>query len=114
MKTNKFTPKESLELIDQVIQQAKNRFEENGFAFILWGSAVALCCFAQAYLLHIGRGPQSWYPYLLLPLLSIYTMVCYAKKNIKKYNPLNRISSRLTIFTGINIMIIAFGFSNVL
>ena len=41
-------------------------------------------------------------------------MVYYAKKNIKKYNPLNRISSRLTIFTGINIMIIAFGFSNVL
>ena len=28
MKTNEFTPKESLELIDQVIQQAKNRFEE--------------------------------------------------------------------------------------
>ena len=112
MKSQEFTPKESLELIDQVIKEAKNRFEENGFTFILWGGAVALCCFAQAYLLHTGMGAQSWYPYLLLPLLSIYTMVHEAKKHAKKYNPLNRISSRLWIFTGFNIMIVAFGFSN--
>ena len=29
MKSQEFTPKESLELIDQVIKDAKNRFEEN-------------------------------------------------------------------------------------
>ena len=53
MKSQEFTPKESFELIDQVIKEAKNRFEENGFAFILWGSLVAVCCFAQAYLIHL-------------------------------------------------------------
>lgn len=112
MKSKEFTPEESFELIDQIIKQAKHRFEENGFAFILWGAAIALCSFAQTYLIHIGSGPQSWYPYLLLPLLSIFTMVYYAKKHTKKRNPLNQISSRLWSFTGFNIMIIAFGFSS--
>lgn len=112
MKTNEFTPKESLELIDQVIQQAKNRFEENGFAFILWGMLIALCCFTQAYLIHIGMGAQSWYPYLIMPLASVFTIMYYAKKRDYERNALKRVSSRLWLFTGINIMIIAFGFSN--
>ena len=112
MKTNEFTPKESLELIDQVIQQAKNRFEENGFAFILWGTLIALCCFTQAYLIHIGMGAQRWYPYLIMPLASVFTIMYYAKKRDYERNALKRVSFRLWLFTGINIMIIAFGFSN--
>ena len=111
MKTKEFTPEESFELINQVINQAKNRFEENGFAFILWGALTAFCCFSQAYLLYIGLGAQSWYPYLVMPLASIFTIVYYSKKDSKSCNPLNVISSRLWMFTGFNIMILAFGFS---
>ena len=114
MKSKEFTPKESFELINQVINQAKSRFEENGFAFMLWGGAIALCCFGQSYLLHNGMGPQSWYPYLFLPLLSIYTMFYNSRKHSSQHNPLNRISSRLWIFTGFNILIIAFGFNGFL
>ena len=91
----------------QFINQAKNRFEENGFAFILWGALTAFCCFSQAYLIHIGLGAQSWYPYLIMPLATIFTVVYYSKSS----NPLNVISSRLWMFTGFNIMILAFGFS---
>ena len=112
MKTPDFTPEESLALIDAVIKEAKNRFEENGFAFILWGIVTALCCFAQAYLIHIGRGAQSWYPYLIIPLVSVFTLVLCARKKENTKNPLKRVSSRLWLFTGINITIIAFGFSN--
>ena len=111
MKTKEFTAEESFALIDQVIQRAKNRFEENGFTFILWGGTIALCCFAQAYLMNTGREAQSWFPYLLLPLLSIYTIV-YEVKKAKKHNPLNQISSRLWLFTGINIIVVSFGFWN--
>jgi hypothetical protein len=107
MKTKEFTPGHSFELINQVINQAKNRFEENGFAFILWGALTAFCCFSQAYLIHIGLGAQSWYPYLIMPLATIFTVVYYSKSS----NPLNVISSRLWMFTGFNIMILAFGFS---
>ena len=111
MKTKEFTPGHSFELINQVINQAKNRFEENGFAFILWGALTAFCCFSQAYLIHIGLGAQSWYPYLIMPLATIFTVVYYSKKDSKSSNPLNVISSRLWMFMGFNIMILAFGFS---
>ena len=114
MKTKEFTPEHSFELINQVINQAKNRFEENGFAFILWGALIAFCCFSQAYLLHIGLGKQSWYPYLIMPLASIYTIYYYAKKEAYKHNPLKLVSSRLWLFTGVNIMLVAFGFSSAL
>ena len=40
MKTKEFTPEESFVLIRQAIERAKNRFEENGFAFILWGTVI--------------------------------------------------------------------------
>ena len=48
MKTTNFSPDESFEIIESVIKQAKTRFEENGFAFILWGIIVPICCFSQA------------------------------------------------------------------
>lgn len=111
MKTKEFTPEHSFELINQVINQAKNRFEENGSVLILWGALTAFCCFSQAYLINIGLGTQSWYPYLIMPLASIFTIVYYSKKDSKSCNPLNVISSRLWMFTGFNIMILAFGFS---
>jgi hypothetical protein len=45
MKTKEFTPEHSFELINQVINQAKNRFEENGFAFICMGSTYCFLLF---------------------------------------------------------------------
>ena len=57
-------------------------------------------------------GAQSWYPYLIMPLASVFTIMYYAKKRDYERNALKRVSSRLWLFTGINIMIIAFGFSN--
>lgn len=37
MQPENFSPKESLQLIDSMINQAKNRFSENGFLYLLWG-----------------------------------------------------------------------------
>ncbi len=114
MKTNTFTPEKSFELIDQAIKDARNQFEKSGFAFILWGAAIALCCFAQFYLLQMERHQQSWYPYVLLPLLGIFAYLYYNKKKEKSHNLLSRISSTLWVVTGLNISIVAFGFNGYL
>ena len=37
MQPESFSPKDSLLLIDRMINQAKNRFNENGFLYLLWG-----------------------------------------------------------------------------
>lgn len=114
MKTNEFTPQESFKLINQVIKEAKNRFEQNGSAFILWGLLIPLSSFSQAYLIYNDYYSISWYPYLILPLAMIYTIYYYNKKAPSKHNHFKLISSRLWLFTGFNIMIVAFGFSTVL
>ena len=114
MKTTNFSPDESFEIIESVIKQAKTRFEENGFAFILWGIIVPIYCFSQAYLIAIGKGAISWYPYLIMPLVSMISIIYYVKKKNFKQNPLKLVSSRLWLFTGVNIMIIAFGFNSYL
>ncbi len=43
MQSDNFSPKESLQLIDSMISQAKNRFTENGFLYLLWGWVIFAC-----------------------------------------------------------------------
>lgn len=43
MRSENFSPKDSLQLIDSMISQAKNRFTENGFLYLLWGWVVFVC-----------------------------------------------------------------------
>jgi hypothetical protein len=42
MQSENFSPKDSLLLIDSMINQAKNRFTENGFLYLLWGWVILL------------------------------------------------------------------------
>ena len=43
MQPEKFSPKDSLQLIDSMINQAKNRVTENGFLYLLWGWVIFVC-----------------------------------------------------------------------
>ncbi len=43
MQPEKFSPKDSLQLIDSMINQAKNRVTENGFLYLLWGWVIFIC-----------------------------------------------------------------------
>lgn len=43
MQQENFSPKDSLQLIDCMINQAKNRFSENGFLYLLWGWLILFC-----------------------------------------------------------------------
>jgi hypothetical protein len=43
MQSENFSPKDSLQLINSMIGQAKNRFTENGFLYLLWGWAIFGC-----------------------------------------------------------------------
>jgi len=43
MQPENFSPKDSLLLIDSMINKAKNRFSDNGFLYLLWGWAIFVC-----------------------------------------------------------------------
>ena len=52
-KDTSFSHAESLELIESMINRAKDRFNEDGFLYLLWGWVVLLCSVAEFILLRI-------------------------------------------------------------
>jgi hypothetical protein len=114
MENNEFTPSESLALITKVILEAKEKFRENGFSFIYWGSCVFIASFAQFLLLQTRYYHINYYPYYIFPLASVFAFFYY-KKKYKLGKSSNIISSALSvlgILMGINMMISGFFFWN--
>ena len=60
MQSEDFSPKDSLRLIDNMISQAKNRFTENGFLYLLWGWVVFICALFHFTVLklHLFKHPE--------------------------------------------------------
>src|ERR1044071_602780 len=52
-KDTSFSHAESLALIESMINRAKDRFNEDGFLYLLWGWVVLLCSVAEFILLQI-------------------------------------------------------------
>ncbi len=113
MQTDKLSPEKSLELITQVITQARNKFEENGFIYLFWGALIAITSISQFVLLKNEYYDINWYPYLLMPIGSIYSAIYFSKRGKKnKQNLISKIVSALWIVLSINIMILGFLFAN--
>jgi len=60
MQSEDFSPRDSLRLIDNMISQAKNRFTENGFLYLLWGWVVFICALFHFTVLklHLFKHPE--------------------------------------------------------
>ncbi len=113
MQTDKLSPEKSLELITQVIAQAKNKFEENGFIYMFWGVLIAITSISQFVLLKNEYYDISWYPYLLMPIGSIYSAIYFSKKERNnKQNFISKTVSALWIVLSINMLILGFLFAN--
>jgi len=41
------TEAESIQLISSMINKVKNRFNETGYLYLLWGWVVLICCITQ-------------------------------------------------------------------
>ncbi|MDD2637105.1 MAG: hypothetical protein PHW82_16570 [Bacteroidales bacterium] len=115
METEKLSPEKSLEIITQAINQARNKFEENGFIFMFWGVLIFITSISQFILLKNEYYEISWYPYLLMPIGAIYSTFYYSKKARKgKQNLISKIVSALWIVLSINMMILGFLFASYL
>jgi len=115
MKIEELSPEKSFELITQVINQARNKFEENGFIYMFWGTLIAIASISQFVLLKNEYYAISWYPYLLMPVGAIYSTIYYSKKQRKSTgNLISKIVSALWIVLSINMMILGFLFGNIL
>ncbi len=90
MQSDNFSPKESLQLIDSMINQAKNRFSENGFLYLLWGWLILFCSIGHFILLKLNlfKHPEIiWVSCWLVAIYQIIYLVRRGKKvTVKTYS----------------------------
>jgi FtsH-binding integral membrane protein len=109
MQDENFSPQESLRLIESMINQAKNRFSEDGYLYLLWGWAVLLCSTTQFVLLHFFHSPYHYYVWMVTWVLLIY-QVLYLRKKYKKER-VRTYTSSIIGFVWLTFLIMLFLFS---
>lgn len=85
MHEDKFSPQESLKLIESMIYQAKNRFTENGFLYLLWGWVIFFSAAGHFILLKTAWFKQPeliWFSWI--PATIFQTFYLVKKKKSEK------------------------------
>ena len=83
MMDERITPEQSLQLITNMINKAKNRFGENGHLYLLWGWAVLICSLAQFILINVIKYEHHYIVWFSMWLVLIYQVI-YVRRRKQK------------------------------
>jgi hypothetical protein len=83
MDEENFDPKQSLLLIESMINRAKDKFAEDGSMYLLWGWVVFICSLTQFVLLHFYKYPYHYIVWFASWIIVIYQVV-YIRKKIRR------------------------------
>jgi FtsH-binding integral membrane protein len=75
-----FSPQQSLQLIQSMIDKAKNHFSENGHLYLLWGWVVFFCSVVHFVLLKFVQYEKHYLIWMLTWGAALYQMVYLAKR----------------------------------
>ena len=78
-----FNEQNSLQLIESMINKAKNNFSESGTLYLLWGIVVFICSLVQFIALHFYDKDAN-YIWFLTWLVVIYQVVFLSRKAKKE------------------------------
>ncbi|MEJ8816692.1 hypothetical protein [Lacibacter sp. H407] len=84
MEQQELSTRDSLQLIESMINKAQNRFSENGHLYLLWGWVVLVCSITSFIAIYFyGNGKSLMYVWMLTIPTVIYQMIYLArvKKN---------------------------------
>ena len=84
MQPENFSPKDSLLLIDNMINQAKNRFTENGFLYLLWGWTVFACSTFHFMAIKLGFVKHPEWVWMITWAVVIFQIIYLAKTKKKE------------------------------
>ena len=107
------SPKDSLEIINKMINQAKNRFSENGFLYLLWGWVIFFCSIGHFILLKLNWFKNPEIIWAGCWLVVIFQVIYLSRKNkretVKTYseNIINYIWMSFGLCMGIMFFIMA-------
>ena len=79
-----FNEQQSLQLIESMINKAKNNFSESGTLYLLWGFVVFICGLYQFISLHFFNNSNSYYIWFLTWLVVIYQLFFLARRKKKE------------------------------
>lgn len=112
MSQQPMTPKESLDVISQIITEAKQRQEENGLVYIFWGLLIAIVSLLSFILQYQEMYHLVFVPYLIIPFGGIWSYFYYRNKGkTGGTNMVGRILSIVWTIASVNMMILGFFFS---
>ena len=83
MNEENFDPRQSLLLIESMINRAKDKFAEDGSMYLLWGWVVFVCSLTQFVLMHFFKYPYHYIVWFASWIIVIYQLV-YIRKKIKR------------------------------
>jgi hypothetical protein len=81
---NNLSPQQSLELIESMINRAKDKFAEDGTMYLVWGWCVFICSLAQFVLLHFLQYRYHYIVWLAMIPVFIYQFIVENKKHNKQ------------------------------
>jgi len=89
MSDNTFQPEDSLKLINNMINTAKNKLADDGFYIIFWGWLITICAITHYITLKLGVEWGQWLWAILPPAGGIFSFVYgyfeHKTKKVKTY-----------------------------
>ncbi len=83
MNNEPITGAESLQIIQEMIQKARNQFSENGHLYLLWGYVILVCCLLQ-FILKEWLKVEQYYAVWGLTWLAFFYQMYYIFKKRKQ------------------------------
>ena len=110
MNEEKFSPEQSLHVIQSMIEKAKNQFSENGHLYLLWGWVIFFCSITQFILLKFVHYEKHYYVWMICWIVVIYQIFYLVKKQkaqrVKTYT--DKMMSSIWISFAILMMLVGF------
>ncbi|MEM6722690.1 MAG: hypothetical protein AAF598_01565 [Bacteroidota bacterium] len=99
-----------MQLITNVISEARARFEEDGVLYMMWGILLFVAATGQYVLLTNGYQQVSFYPYYLFPFGGLFSWWYYARKVGRQRNGMLSTIAVIWLLLSLNMMILGFFF----
>ena len=81
MQEKELSPQQSLTLISEMINRAKDKFGENGHLYLLWGWTILICSLGQFILANYVKWEYHYMVWFSTWLVFIYQVIYLAKQN---------------------------------
>lgn len=111
MENQTLSHEKSLQIIQSMINTAKNKISENGFYFLLWGLLVIIACITQFIMIKAGYAEESNLVWMIMPLVGVPIALIYGfnqskKEKIKSH--IDKLSGFLWLGFGITLGVMIF------